>query len=109
MTIHIHELEIDVIIGILEHERDTTQRLLIDIKASYNYTQEDSFLDYAKMVNIVTNELQTKQYGLLENALIGLKNRIYHEFSQLDMLFIKLTKPDILSNCHVGVSQKWIF
>jgi len=109
MTIHIKELEIDVIIGILKHEREISQRLIINLEASYDYTEGRSFVDYADMVNIITIELSSKQYGLLEDALLGLKNKIQDNFPQVNKLFIELTKPDILANCNVGISQKFIF
>ncbi len=109
MTIHIKDLEIDVIIGILKHEREIPQRLIINLEASYEYTQGRSFVNYADMVDIITNELSSKQYGLLEEALLGLKNKIRDNFPQVDKLFIELTKPDILTNCNVGISQNWIF
>ncbi|MDD3774965.1 MAG: dihydroneopterin aldolase [Sulfurovaceae bacterium] len=109
MTIHIKDLEIDVIIGILKHEREIPQRLIINLEASYKYTQGRSFVNYADMVDIITNELSSKQYGLLEEALLGLKNKIRDNFPQVDKLFIELTKPDILTNCNVGISQNWIF
>jgi dihydroneopterin aldolase len=109
MTIYIKQLEISVIIGILEHERDRAQRLIINLEASYNYLQGQPFVNYADIVNIITMELSSSQYGLLEDALLGLKYKIHDNFPQIDKLFIELTKPDILSNCHVGISQEWIF
>ncbi len=109
MTIHIKELELDVIIGILKHEREISQRLIINLEAAYDYTQGQSFVDYANMVNIITIELSSKQYGLLEDALLGLRNKIHDNFPQINKLFIELTKPDILKSCNVGISQKWIF
>lgn len=109
MTIHIKDLEIDVIIGILKYEREISQRLIINLEASYEYTQDRSFVNYADMVDIITVELASMQYGLLEEALLGLKNKIHENFPQLDKLFIELTKPDILANCNVGISQNWIF
>lgn len=109
MTIHIKELELNLIIGILKHERDTPQRLIINLEASYDYTQGRSFVNYANMVDIITMELASMQYGLLEDALLGLKNKIRENFPQINELSIELTKPDILSNCKVGISQKWIF
>ena len=37
MTIHIEALTFDVIIGLLDFERDRPQRVIIDIEASYDY------------------------------------------------------------------------
>lgn len=109
MTIHIKELEVNVIIGILEQEKNIAQRLIVDLEASYDYNQGQSFVNYADIAQLITIELSSGQYGLLEDALIGLKNKICNNFSQINRLFIKLTKPDILPNCLVGTSQEWIF
>ena len=109
MTIHIKELELNVIIGILKHEREIPQRLIINLEASYDYIYGQSFVNYADMVDIIAMELSAMQYGLLEDALLGIKNKIRDNFPQVNKLFIELTKPDILSNCKVGISQKWIF
>jgi 7,8-dihydroneopterin aldolase/epimerase/oxygenase len=109
MTIYIKELEINVIIGILEQEKDIAQRLIVDLEASYDYKQGKPFVNYADIAELITIELASGQYGLLEDALIGLKNKVCDNFPQISRLFIKLTKPDILSNCLVGTSQEWIF
>ena len=41
MTIHIEALSFDVIIGLLDFERVTPQRVIIDIEASYSYSDDD--------------------------------------------------------------------
>ena len=68
MTIHIEDLTFDVIIGLLDFERDKPQRVIINLQASYDYNG-DQFIDYADMVLLIQNELKEKRYELLENAL----------------------------------------
>ena len=108
MTIHIENLTFDVIIGLLDFERDKPQRVIINLEASYDYS-DDKFIDYADMVLFMQNELKEKRYKLLENALLGLKELLYTSYPHLQTLSIKISKPDILPECTVSLSKTWNF
>jgi len=108
MTIHIEALTFDVIIGLLDFERDKPQRVIIDIEASYAY-ESKHFIDYADVVILIQNELKKKRYELLEDALLGLKSLLYSTYPQLKSLSIKIAKPDILPECSVALSESWVF
>ena len=108
MTIHIEDLTFDVIIGLLDFERDRPQRVIINLQASYEYN-DDQFIDYADMVLLIENELKEKRYELLENALLGLKEVLTTTYPDLQTLSLKISKPDILSQCTVSLSKTWNF
>lgn len=108
MTIHIEALTFDVIIGLLDFERDKPQRVIIDLEASYDY-KDDAFIDYADMVTMIKEGLKIKRYELLENAILGLKELLYTAYPQLKTLSLKISKPDILSECNVALSHQWTF
>ncbi|MDQ7046289.1 MAG: dihydroneopterin aldolase [Sulfurovum sp.] len=108
MTIHIEALTFDVIIGLLDFERDHTQSVIVDVSASYDYS-DNAFIDYADMVTLIQNELKLKRYTLLENALIGVKDVLYIAYPQLQILSLKISKPDILPECNVALSHLWKF
>ena len=108
MTIHIEALTFDVIIGLLDFERDRPQRVIIDLDASYDYSDEN-FIDYADIVFLIQKELKEKRYKLLEEALLGIKQILYRTYPQLQTLSLKITKPDILSECNVALSHVWEF
>lgn len=108
MTIHIEALTFDVIIGLLDFERDRPQRVIIDLEASYEY-KDDLFIDYAELVILIKDELKIKRYELLENALLGLKELLYTTYPQLQTLALKISKPDILEECTVSLSKTWNF
>jgi dihydroneopterin aldolase len=108
MTIHIEDLSFDVIIGLLDFERDKPQRVIINLEASYDYS-DDNFIDYADMVLLIQNELKEKRYELLENALLGLKEILYTAYPHLQTLSLKISKPDILPDCTVSLSKTWDF
>ena len=108
MTIHIEDLTFDVIIGLLDFERDRPQRIIINLEASYEYV-EGQFIDYADMVLLIQSELKEKRYELLEDALLGLKELLSTTYPELQSLFLKICKPDILPQCTVSLSKTWKF
>ena len=108
MNIHIENLEFDVIIGLLDFERDRPQRVIIDLEASYEYADKN-FIDYADMVFLIQQELKAKRYKLLEEALLGVKTLLCTTYPQLQTLRLKISKPDILPRCSVALSQFWDF
>ncbi len=108
MHIHIEALTLEVIIGLLDFEREHTQRVIIDMEADYDYTQEN-FVDYADIVLLIEEDLKAKRYELLEEALLGLQEVIITAYPQIKMLDLKIAKPDILPHCTVALSAQWIF
>jgi dihydroneopterin aldolase len=108
MTIHIETLTFDVIIGLLDYERDRPQRVIIDLDASYDYSNEN-FIDYADIVLLIQKELKEKRYKLLEEALLGIKQILCSTYPQFQTLSLKITKPDILPECSVALSHVWEF
>lgn len=108
MTIHIEALTFDVIIGLLEFERERAQTLIVDVAVDYSY-QDKQFIDYAHMVQTIKSHLHLKQYLLLEEALLGLKTVLKQNYPTIQTLFIKLSKPSILPQCNVALSHEWKF
>ena len=108
MTIHIEALTFNVIIGLLDFERERPQRVIIDLEALYEYSDSE-FIDYADMVTLIQNELKEKRYELLEEALLGIKKLLSSSYPQIQTLFLKISKPDILPQCTVSLSKTWNF
>ena len=108
MIIHIEALTFEVIIGLLDFERDRPQPVIVDLEASYDYANEN-FIDYADMVFLIKKELNEKKYELLEEALLGIKERLCSTYPQLKTLSLKIAKPDILPECTVALSHSWNF
>ncbi len=103
MTIHIQDLEFETIIGILDFERITKQRVRIDCVIDYTYNIE--FLDYALVVKHIKSEMHNNEFELIEEALLSLKHSLKHEFPLILSLFLKISKPDILADCEVSLSE----
>ena len=108
MLIHIEELTFDVIIGVLDFERKHPQRIVIDLAADYLY-EKGCYIDYAKIVTLIKKSMHTQRFELLEEALLFLKELLYHTFPNIQSLSLKIAKPDILSGCSVALSESWEF
>jgi len=107
MKIEIRSLEVEAIIGILPEERHTPQKVLIDLEAEYRY-QTGKYLDYTLLVTTLRHTLITGKFGLLEEALPVLKEHVMEEHPEIFSLFIRLSKPEILPECIVAVSERWV-
>lgn len=108
MTIHIEDLTFDVIIGLLDFERDRPQRVIINLTTDYEYNNKD-FINYADIVLLIQKELKEKRYKLLEDALLGLKSLIVSTYPHITTLSLKIAKPDILPHTSVALSHSWTF
>ena len=106
MTIHIESLQIDAIIGLLDFEREREQQVSIDLEAVYTYDQK-SFINYADLVEMIENQIKKERYLLLEEALLDLKEKISETYPLIEILKLKISKPDILKNCSVALSHTW--
>lgn len=106
MTIEIEALSIEAIIGILDFERVTPQRVSIDIRASYEY-RDEKFINYADIISLVEGEMISKKFELLEEALLALKSTISSSYPDIDRLHIKISKLEIIDNATVSLSDEW--
>ncbi|WP_456457759.1 dihydroneopterin aldolase [Nitratifractor sp.] len=106
MKIEIRSLQIDAIIGILPEEREAPQRIVADLRAEYRYEAGD-YLDYAAVAETIRGHLVKEKFGLLEEALLSLKEKIFAEYPLIESLELRLEKPEILAHCFVAVSERW--
>ena len=108
MHIHIEALTFDVIIGLLDFEREREQKVIVDLEVSYDYSTE-TFINYADMATLIKKVMKERKYLLLEEALLGIKTSLFTEYPHIKSLQVKITKPDILSDCNVALSESWKF
>lgn len=106
MTILIEDLSFDTIIGILEHERLNPQNVRIDCIIDYPY-HPNRFINYAEVASLIELTMKTERFELIETALDTLAAKLQHAFPSISTLTLTIRKPDILSNCTVGVSMKY--
>ena len=103
MTIHIEDLRFQAIIGILDFERTTPQDVVVDLTIKYKYKNE--FINYADIVLIVKDLIQKNEFMLIEDALEALKLKLFKKYRSIKNAHIKITKPSILADCRVSVSN----
>lgn len=107
MTIHIQDLKFQCIIGILDFERVNPQDVIINLEIDYDY--KDNFINYAEVVTLIKSDMIKNKFLLIEDALENLSLKLKKEFSTINKLNLKITKPSILSDCKVSVSNFYNF
>jgi len=103
-TILIEDLRLNAIIGILDFERKTPQSLTVDCEIVYA-KEDEKYVDYAKVSDLIVKILTEGQYFLLEDALDDLIDAIKSMYESIESITVKLTKPEILENCTVSVKK----
>ncbi len=100
--IDLQNLEFYAIIGILPKEREMEQKLIVDLWLTYLY--EKGFIDYAKIAQMIKEHIKSSRFELLEEALTSTAHLLKKRFPQIQTLFIRLTKPQILPDATPSVS-----
>ncbi len=104
MKIHIKDLSFSCIIGILDFERIKKQKVIIDISFNYEYSK-NYFIDYAQVSKYIKKKMTKKKFKLLEDAILYFEKKLHKKY-QIKNLKIKITKPNILKNCLVCLSNE---
>ncbi|AFI05914.1 FolB domain-containing protein [Helicobacter cetorum] len=103
-SVHVHNFVFETILGILEHERSTPQKISINLNLSYTEPQNKAYLDYIEIQNIIKTTMQEKQYLLIEDALKDLSNILKTRYEEISEIFLKITKLEASSCSQVGAS-----
>jgi 7,8-dihydroneopterin aldolase/epimerase/oxygenase len=103
MKIEITDLTFKCIIGILDFERIKKQRVIINSSFEYEFSK-DSFIDYAEVSALIKTTIKKKKFLLLEDVILHLEEILTNKYP-IKNLHIKISKPDILKNCIVSISN----
>ncbi len=106
MEIHIDALTFDAIIGLLDFEREHTQKVVVTCHITYHYTSE-SFIDYAKVAQTIEETIKNGKFKLIEEALLSVESKLSKAFPAMETLSLRIHKPDILPHANVGLSASW--
>ena len=105
MKVYIEKLTFKAIIGILPFERVKKQKVIVDISFKYTFSKKSiEFIDYSEVSALVKKTMKKKRFKLIEDAILTLERIIYKKFN-LTNLQIKISKPNILKDCLVSVSN----
>ncbi len=99
--IYIRDLKLNVVIGILENERKSKQKIIVNCQIEYDLNEH--FLDYVQSVEAITNLLEYKKYKTLESALSGICKALKSDFPEIVSIKLKIDKPEVFKNTLVGV------
>ncbi|MDX1809833.1 MAG: dihydroneopterin aldolase [Sulfurospirillaceae bacterium] len=105
MIIFIEKLTFDAILGILDKERQDTQKITVDAKISYDYT-DNEMVDYSQVAQIIEDTIKIKKFYLIEDALEEIVTILKKKFPKIHKIKLKISKPDIINNCVVGAIIK---
>jgi dihydroneopterin aldolase len=104
MKIHINDLTFKCIIGILDFERVTKQKVVINLSFEYKF-QRNEFIDYSEISKLIKQTMKKKKFLLIEDALIYIETKLYKLY-KINHFIITISKPNILQDCLVSVSNK---
>jgi dihydroneopterin aldolase len=103
MKIEISNLSFKCIVGILAFERIEKQKVVINISFEYDFSK-DLFIDYSEVSNLVKSTMKKEKFLLLEDAILHLENLLNTSY-KISNLYIKISKPNILKDCVVSLSN----
>jgi len=101
-SIYVENLTFFCIVGILDFERRERQKVVANVKIDY-VNDGENFINYAEVATLIEETMQVEKYLLLEEALSALVRKLKSQYSEISSINLKLSKPDILENCDVGV------
>lgn len=103
MKIEITDLTFKCIIGILDFERIKKQKVIINISFEYDYSK-DLFIDYSEISALVKKTMKKQKFLLLEDAILYFETLLQNSY-KINKLNIKISKPNILKDCIVSISN----
>lgn len=104
MQVLIENLTFNCIIGLLDFERVTPQEVIINVSFDYDFQNESEFIDYSKVVKDIESLMINEKFELLETAILTLENFLNKSYA-INNLQIKISKPNILTNCIVSIKN----
>jgi len=107
------KLALDANIGILEHERQSTQPIYVDaqfdtlIEGPSNDHDISSVLDYRLLRQHIIEICTTRHVNLLETLIEELCSSIMADFPSIIWLKIRISKPQAFADCNaVGIEMQ---
>ncbi|MDR2790181.1 MAG: dihydroneopterin aldolase [Campylobacteraceae bacterium] len=108
ITLLIEKFQFEAVIGLLEKERETPQKVEVWAKIEIKYKKK-SLVDYALLCDVIKNTMQSGKFFTVEEALLCLCDKISAANPKIKKIFLKILKPEIIENTAVGASIKKIF
>jgi dihydroneopterin aldolase len=101
--VFIHELRVDCIVGVLDHERQRTQPLLLDVELGLDVSEAAyagriaATCDYTRVADEIAAMLEFRRYRLLEMAAEELCAMLIGLHPMLEEVRVRVRKPQALA------------
>lgn len=106
-TISIESLRLGAIIGVLPHEREKPQEIMLDVRVAYEKGANGEILDYAILRDLLKDLFEKHNFDYLENALDSALSAIIAQFGGILSIELGIAKTEIFSDCIVRVSKRF--
>ncbi|ARR01195.1 MULTISPECIES: dihydroneopterin aldolase [Campylobacter] len=97
ISVFVDELEFDTIIGLLDFERVSLQKICVSMEF-----QASEFVDYAVVCKITQEEFNHQKFYKVEDALEYFSTKFKDLYPTLKKFYMKISKINIISNAVVG-------
>ena len=110
--IHIKDLTLNAIIGVLEHERIKQQPIKIDISLTCDLSLAaasdnlNDAVDYAHVCTLVESICTQNEFYLIEKLAQTVINQLLETFNSIIAVDITIYKPQAIRNAKVGIQIK---
>jgi 7,8-dihydroneopterin aldolase/epimerase/oxygenase len=111
----LHNLRIDCIIGVYEHERVETQPVFVDVEVDYDFAAAamsdaiEHAVDYGGIASMVTELAQARRFQLLETMAEEMAALLLDRLSQIQRVRLEIRKPEAVpaaANSFVRVERE---
>lgn len=107
-AIMIDNLSLTLSVGLLDHEREVPQRVIVSMRLLTDVTylkNPDTFIDYGAICERLKRLETAPHVELVETLAVTILD-IAFEYDAVNKTFLKITKPDIIPDAdHVGVEM----
>ena len=100
----IRNLQLDVLIGVYDFEREAPQRVIFEVDlhtnnrpAGLSDNVQDA-VDYASVTQLITDTSQQSEYQLLEALAEHVAQAVLDNFVKVSAIDVTIHKPDIMPN-----------
>jgi len=112
-AIHIHDLEIQMFVGVMEVEKQQKQRVIlnldIEVAPNENWQKDDinEAVSYADIIDLIQSQASKQHFELVETFANTIADACLKSDSRIKSLSIEMSKPDIISQAgSVGCTIK---
>lgn len=102
MTTIIKDYEFSTIIGLLDFERVTPQK--VRVSAEF---ESGEFIDYVEMINFIEEIYAREKFGTVESSLEICAKKLKEKFNSLSFLKMEILKIEIVKNATVGARAEF--